>query len=196
METKSSRWRFLTSQPCLIRGPCSCAKTHISLLLKLKYFGRGNRPMQWELSSFISLTQQAMLTTAMKERQLQLQIPSRTLFAQSVNPISGGSFHMEMSKINTVHTLVKPMEIDQIQELLAGTQRPELHSNLCRGDLGIAKRERRWGKGRVQQSQKSENYRRVINVNPIRPAVTGDWKLLKLGFGLPTETWDQRPYFS
>lgn len=41
-----------------------------------------------------------------------------------------------------------------------------------------------------------KNYRRVINVNPIRPAVTGDWKLLKLGFGLPTETWDQRPYFS
>ena len=36
----------------------------------------------------------------------------------------------------------------------------------------------------------------MINVNSIRPAVTGDWKLLKLGFGLPAETWGQRPYSS
>lgn len=36
----------------------------------------------------------------------------------------------------------------------------------------------------------------MINVNPIRPAVTVDWKLLKLGFGLLTETCGQRPYSS
>lgn len=36
----------------------------------------------------------------------------------------------------------------------------------------------------------------MVNVNPIRPAITGDWKLLKLGFGLPTETQGQRPYSS
>ena len=59
------------------------------------------------------------------------------------------------------------------------------------------KRIKEWEGGeRAQESQRSENYKRLGSVNAIKPAMSAGQPSEKLGFLLPIKTGKQGPYSS
>lgn len=56
---------------------------------------------------------------------------------------------------------------------------------------GVAGRGSNEGLGRVEEVK---NYKGLVSVNAIKPAVSASWQLLKRGCYPPTDTGRQRPY--
>lgn len=77
-------------------------------------------------------------------------------------------------------TLVKAAETDFSQKLLTGGERAELHSNLCRGNWAFYRDYEGWQGGLgISRVREVKNYKRLVSVNAIKPAVSASWQLSK-----------------